>query len=475
MYQRAFVREPAVAGTFYPAGEEELRREVDSFLRSAKKQSVDGRVVGIIVPHAGYPYSGLVAAQAFKQLEGEDLNTVVLIGPSHRSYFDGVAVYSKGEWKTPLGPVQVDEDLAAELIAQDDFIVSNPAVHQAEHSLEVQLPFLQRLNDEVRIVPLMMGVQTEEMCKTLGNSLAKVLARRSDVLIVASTDLYHGYSYAECLSTDSLTLSHIEQFDPDGLLASLAANRAQACGGGPVAALLHGANQLGARETKLLRYTNSGDVTGSKTGYVVGYSAWLLLASHTEQDGGEKSDLSEEEKTELLTIARKSIECRVLGQATPQFEPTTERLREKRGAFVTLNKDGRLRGCIGYILPMKPLYQTVSEVAVEAALYDPRFPPLKEEELSRVTVEISALTPLERIDDPSRIEVGKHGIYMKKGMNSGLLLPQVATEYGWMREAFLEHTCSKAGLPKDAWKEGAEIYIFSAEIFHEQLDHIEDD
>jgi len=470
MYQRASIREPAVAGAFYPADQKELKREVDSFLGRAKKQPVDGRVVGIIVPHAGYPYSGLVAAQAFKQLEDEDLSTVVLIGPSHRSYFDGVAVYSNGEWKTPLGTVEVDEDLAAELIAQDEFIVSNPVVHQAEHSLEVQLPFLQRLKSGVRIVPLMMGVQTEEMCRAVGNSLAKVLAHRSDVLILASTDLYHGYSYSECLSTDSLTLSHIEKLDSDGLLASLSANRAQACGGGPVAALLHGAKQLGAKEAKLLQYTNSADVTGSKTGYVVGYSAWLILAPHTATDGGEKSDLSDEEKMQLLTIARESIECRVRGKPIPKFEPGTEKLRENRGAFVTLSKDGRLRGCIGYILPMKPLYMTVSEVAVEAALGDPRFPRVTEEELSQVTVEISALTPLERIDDPSRIEVGKHGIYIKKGMNSGLLLPQVATEYGWMREAFLEHTCSKAGLPKDAWKKDAEIYIFSAEIFHEELE-----
>lgn len=467
MQEKTFTREPAVAGAFYPAEKDELLREVDSFFEEVKKQPIEGKIVGIIVPHAGYPYSGLVAAHSFKQIDDEGFRVVILIGPSHRGYFEGIAVYPKGEWKTPLGSLKIDEELANELISQDEIIVANPAPHQIEHSLEVQIPFLQKVNDNLKIVPVMMGVQSETICRRLGDALARVLADRSGVLMLASSDLYHGNSYKDCLSTDSLTLSYIEEFDPDGLITALSSNRAQACGGGPIVSLLYAAEQLGGNKAELLKYTNSGDVTGNRVGYVVGYSAWMISAPQTKTDGGESSNLTDEEKSELLKIARESIECRVKGKPTPEFEPSTPELRKKRGAFVTLNKDGRLRGCIGYILPIKPLYQVVAEVAVQAAFGDPRFPPLREGELSQVTIEISALTPLERVYDPNKIEVGIHGIYIKKGMNSGLLLPQVATEYGWTRETFLEHTCYKAGLPKDVWKEDAEIYIFSAEIFHE--------
>jgi AmmeMemoRadiSam system protein B/AmmeMemoRadiSam system protein A len=468
MHTEAFVREPAVAGAFYPADKNELAGEVDSLLKQIPKQPLDGRLVAIIVPHAGYPYSGLVAAHSFKQMENAGYRIVVLVGPSHRAYFEGVAVYPKGKWQTPLGSLDVDERFASQLITQDELIVANPAAHQPEHSLEVQIPFIQRIDSSIRMVPVMMGVQTEETCTRLGNALSKAIGDRTDVLMLASSDLYHGHSHDECLSTDSTTLSYIEDLDPEGLTAALSSKRAQACGGGPIAAVLHASRRLGAKECKLLSRTNSGEVTGTTTGYVVGYSAWAVLAPANEEESSENSSLSADEKSELLSIARQSIHRRLKKKAMPEFKPESPNLTQKRGAFVTLNKGGRLRGCIGYILPMKPLHQTVSEVAIEAALGDPRFPPLTEAELSGVTIEISALTPLERIYDEKKIEVGRHGLYIKEGLNSGLLLPQVATEYGWSREAFLEHTCQKAGLPKDAWKEGAEIYIFSAEIFSEE-------
>ena len=465
MQEKSLVRQPAVAGAFYPGSKSELQKQVNRFLQEVKKEPLTGRMIGIIVPHAGYTYSGRVAAHAFRQIEGEGFRTVVLIGPSHRSHFKGVAVYPKGEWTTPLGSLKIDESLAAELIEATDIIVANPTPHETEHSLEVQLPFLQTVDQDLRIVPLMMGPQTEEICRKLGKALADVVGKRSDVLLLTSTDLYHGYSYDECVSTDRLTLSYIEKLDADGLYGALSADRAQACGGGPITALLYAARQLGANNAKLLKYTNSGDVTGEKAGYVVGYSAWLITAPATDANSEENS-LNEEEQKELLRIARKSIESKLSHRSMPVLKATAPPLSEKRGVFVTLHKDGGLRGCIGYIHPIKPLYQAVSEMAIEAAFGDPRFPPLSEDELSQISIEISVLTPLEKVRDPATIEVGKHGIYIRKDMNSGLLLPQVATEQGWSRETFLERTCYKAGLPKDAWKD-AEIYIFSAQIFHE--------
>ncbi len=178
--------------------------------------------------------------------------------------------------------------------------------------------------------------------------------------------------------------------------------------------------------------------------------------------------LSDDEKKQLVQIARKSLEEHFEGR---RFRPenTSERLREDRGAFVTLKKRGQLRGCIGYVRPIKPLGEAVADLAIDAAVHDPRFPPLERSELKEVDIEISAMTPLKRIKDVSEIEVGKHGLYMKKGMQSGLLLPQVATEWGWDRDKFIEHTCLKAGIASDAWKdEDTEIYIFSAEVFGEK-------
>jgi AmmeMemoRadiSam system protein A len=176
--------------------------------------------------------------------------------------------------------------------------------------------------------------------------------------------------------------------------------------------------------------------------------------------------LAENEKKTLHQIARTVIENRVMNKPVPEFEASSERLREKRGAFVSLHKKGQLRGCIGNIRGNRPLFQTVAEMASEAAFNDPRFPPVSEKELKDLHIEISAMTPLRQIDSVEEIEVGKHGIYIEKGFLSGLLLPQVATEYGWDRTTFLEHTCHKAGLQKDAWKEkDTRIQIFSADVF----------
>ena len=177
--------------------------------------------------------------------------------------------------------------------------------------------------------------------------------------------------------------------------------------------------------------------------------------------------LNEGQKERLLQIARRSIEEYFSSGKAPELTETDPTLIEKKGAFVTITKGGTLRGCIGYIEPIKPLYQTISEMAIQAAVGDPRFPAMDERELKEVRLEISVLSPLRKIDDPSQIEVGTHGIMLRQGFNSGLLLPQVATEYGWGREEFLENTCYKAGLPPDAWKKGAEISIFSADVFGE--------
>jgi AmmeMemoRadiSam system protein A len=237
-----------------------------------------------------------------------------------------------------------------------------------------------------------------------------------------------------------------------------------------VAAMI-AAEMLGANRAKVLLYANSGDVTGDRSS-VVGYMAAMLYqeaAEKRQEQAGIKSGLSEGDKQQLLTLAHTTVECGLRGEEPPELTSDSQVLNQKRGAFVTLTKWGTLRGCIGYVEAHKPLYQTIKEAAISAALHDPRFPPVSKEELKEIKVEISVLTPPRRIKEIEEIKVGRDGIIIKKGYNQGLLLPQVATEYGWDLSTFLEHTCHKAGLPKDAWQDKEiEIWIFSAEVFGEE-------
>jgi hypothetical protein len=267
----------------------------------------------------------------------------------------------------------------------------------------------------------------------------------------------------------------VNSFNPEALFKDLSSGKCEACGGGPIIATMIAAKELGADESKVVKYANSGDVTGDKSG-VVGYMSAVFYSTKKNpgKDKGREAEkkgtdfgLSDKDKALLLKIARETIECKVKGVKCPGYEITSEMLKENCGAFVTIKKHGRLRGCIGYIQAIKPLYQTVQEMAEAAALHDNRFPPVTPEELADLEIEISVLTPLKKITDVNQIQIGKHGILIRKGYYSGLLLPQVATENDWDREKFLEQTCFKAGIyDKNCWKDkDTEIYIFSAEIF----------
>jgi len=270
----------------------------------------------------------------------------------------------------------------------------------------------------------------------------------------------------------------VNSFDAEALFSDLAAGTCEACGGSPIVATMLAAKGLGADKAKVLKYANSGDVTGDRSG-VVGYMAAVLYDSGAKPEDekksekekeGDKGGLSEKDKETLMHIARTTIEHKVKGKEPPEFEADSPILREKRGAFVTIHKHGRLRGCIGYIEAIKPLYITIQEMAEAAALNDSRFPPVSPDELGLLDLEISVLTPLERIKDINEIQIGKHGILLKSGYHQGVFLPQVATEQGWDRITFLDEICFKAGIhDKNCWKsEDAEIYIFSAEVFEEK-------
>jgi len=468
--QKAEVRPAAVAGAFYPADAAELGGMLDRFLAQAKESAVPG-VIAIAVPHAGYQYSGAVAAYSYALLKGRKPQRVVVIAPSHFEAFGFSSVYDGDAYSTPLGVVPVDRDFVNRLVQIGPSIRLSVAGHapsgdKREHAVEVQLPFLQRVLGEFRLVPIVMGDQSWEQCRALGVALAE-LSQGSDTLIVASSDLSHYHPYDEAVRIDHKTLQGIEQWDYLGMSVNFDQQNWEACGGGPIIAAMIAAERLGANKAQVLKYANSGDATGER-GRVVGYAAIAFSKGPAPADAPEAAfSLSQEAKDELIRIARKSVETAVLEQKVYECPaPKLPALNIDRAAFVTLTKRGELRGCIGHIHAEQPLYLAVRDVAALAALRDPRFPPVSRQELGELTYEISVLSPLRRVSDINQIRVGLHGLLVRKGNTQGLLLPQVATEYNWDRLTFVRETCLKAGLPEDAWRDpGADLFVFTAVVF----------
>ncbi|MHC1724806.1 MAG: AmmeMemoRadiSam system protein B [Syntrophobacteraceae bacterium] len=467
---------PVFAGTWYPGNSEELRADVSRYLQKAPSGAVDEKVFALLSPHAGFIYSGQVAAYSYKLLQGRKFDTVIVIGPSHQFPFTGAAVFDCAGFRTPLGVMPVDNHLIADLLKREPRIKNIPQAFEKEHSLEIQIPFIQTTLPAARLVPIVMGTHDLSTCRRLADAIAGSIRGKS-VLIVASSDLSHFHSYADAVEMDRRLLDKLGAMDVQSLDDCLNSRKCEACGSGPILTAMLAAKQLGANDCRILHYANSGDVTGEKNSPrgVVGYAAAAFFKTPRDRDSAEAkiikdagadSGLTEQERAELHTLARKTIEAKCGGAPMPAVRTSSAKLKEPRAAFVTLYKQGELRGCIGHIIARKPLVETVAEMAEAAALHDPRFRPVRSDELGDIKIEISVLTPLKKISSPEEVVVGKHGLVISRGGASGLLLPQVATEQGWDRTSFLEYTCVKAGLPRDSWKDiGTEIYIFSAEVF----------
>jgi len=467
------IRKPAVAGAFYPADPAVLAKTVDDFLSKAAPPPLHD-VVALVAPHAGYEYSGQVAAYSYALVKGRKVDRVVVIAPSHYEAFGFSSVFDGAAYTTPLGEVPVDQAFAAKLATGNKRIRLSSAGHtptpdKLEHSIEVQLPFLQRTLGQFQLVPIIMGDQSYENCRALGLALAK-LVQGTNTLIVASSDLSHYHQYDEAVTMDHKTLKGVEEWDYLDLSRNLDLRIWEACGGGPIVAAMIASERLGASQAKLLKYANSGDVTGDKT-RVVGYGAVALVKAAAGAKSSEAAfSLTRQEKETLLKIARSSVESAVRQHKEYECSPGgSAALAQERGAFVTLTENGELRGCIGYVAPIKPLYLTVRDVAAHAALHDSRFRPVSVAELSELEYEVSVLSPLRRVLDVQEIQTGRHGLLMRQGDREGLLLPQVASEQKWGRTTFLEETCMKAGLPGNCWRSPeTDIFRFTALVFNER-------
>lgn len=446
------IKEPAVAGSFYPSDAQELKQMIDGFLANAPYSPVDGRLMALISPHAGYRYSGQIAAYGYNHLRERKIGTVVIIGASHHMSYNGASVYAKGAMKTPLGIVEVDEEKAAALLNSDANVFFDPKPYEKEHSIEVQIPFLQETLKNFKIVPILVGNYTKETFVHLTGKLAEILGRDDGVIIVASTDLSHYHDYRTAVDLDKTAIDAVKKLSIEELQASLSTGECEMCGSYPVMITMSAARELGATEGVLFKYANSGDVTGDKL-RVVGYSSIGLYRTH----------LTQTEKELLLSLAKRTVIDYVTYGKTPEIEIRDPKLTSNGATFVTINKKGALRGCIGNIFPNMPLYRSVITNAVSASTKDPRFQPMTKSELTDMEVEVSILSPFEPLKDIRDIVLGKHGLYLVKGNYRSVFLPQVPVEQGWNLDTYLEKLAQKAGLPKDGWKD-AELYVFTAEV-----------
>jgi len=464
------VKNADLSGSWYPTDPTTLSNQIKAYLNNASPAKINGDLIAIISPHAGIQYSGPVAAFGFKLAQGKGINTVIVVGFSHRLDFDGIAIFTGDAIKTPLGTLSTDKELSQKLIESNKKIFPKPEAFLNENSLELILPFIQVALGNPRIVLLAIGRQSLENCEILGMSLSQILKSREKFLMVASTDMSHYLPESQAKQADTDTINLIREMQPEKLFLNCF-NKNRLCGTGAVTSVMIAAKSLGANTAYILNQANSGIVTGDFNN-VVGYFSAALVKEKTDNKGEKnKMDelLNQEQKNKLLKLARDTITLFLASGKILDPKEDDPVLKQVMGAFVTLHKDGELRGCIGNIVGQKPLYLTVRDMAIASATEDPRFNSVSKEELPKINIEISALSPLKKITNPDEIILGKHGVLVRDLYRSGVYLPQVATETGWTKEQFMDSLCgNKAGMKPDAWKTGkCDIYIFSAEVFGE--------
>ncbi len=419
------IKEPNVSGRFYDADPKRLSALVDHFVIDASIPQIKDPIEMIIAPHAGYIYSGAVAGHSFKAVREGQYKTVVIIAPSHFYGFDGVSVWKEGGFKTPLGTVSVDTEFTNKLIGVNEKFTFDPKAFEQEHSLEVEIPFLQRTFKDFKIVPVIMGQANYETCATLAGKLKEVIADQTDVLIVISTDLSHYHDDKFARAMDRRTLEAVASLDSKKVWQGCRAGTMEMCGCVPVTAAMIYANLKGL-SAQVLKYANSGDVTDDKS-RVVGYSSVIFYGGTQEIKVEGAAPLSKQQKQKLTQIARSTIEEIVRTGKIFKVTENDPRLQEHEGAFVTIHRRGHLRGCIGHIIGGQPLYLTVRDMAVAAATEDPRFPAMSKEELADMDVEVSVLSKPRVAKDVNEIVMGVHGVIIGRGAQRGLFLPQVAT------------------------------------------------
>ena len=467
-------REPYAAGKFYSGSPERLRQDLRDLFQRARAPS-QNNVRAIIVPHAGYPYSGEVAASGFNQIDpGSDFENIFVLASSHRLAFNGASIYSRGDYVTPLGKARVNTSLAKKLISDHQVFTFREDAHSQEHSLEVQIPFLQHhLQNDFQIVPIVIGARDQNDCRRIADALKPYFNSKN--LFVISTDFSHYPSYDNAVKVDRATAEAIVTNSVKKLAQTLEENSQKSipelatslCGWSSVYTLMYLTEGNADLKYREIQYRNSGDAVFGDKDNVVGYHSIAVV----EKDKADKAFLiNREEKKKLLEIARITLEVYLASGKKPEIsaENLPESLMQKTGAFVSLHKKEDLRGCIGRFTFKLPLYRLVQNMAIAAATEDRRFDPVVLSELPDIDIEISVLSPMIKINTADEIVPGKHGIYIRKGHATGTFLPQVATKTGWNPGQLLGHCArDKARIGWDGWKE-ADVFIYEAVVFNEK-------
>jgi len=458
----SIVREPAVAGRFYPADPDELRATIRRFLAGSTETSSAATPEapppkGIIAPHAGYVYSGPIAGTAYSALRGlrGRIRRVILFGPAHYVRLRGMALPSADIFQTPLGPVPIDRE-AAERALTLPFVVINDAAHAREHSLEVHVPFLQEVLGDFSVVPLAVGEVTPEEA----SAVIELLWGGEETLFVVSSDLSHFNDYQTAVRVDTETARLIESLRFEDLTGE------RCCGFRPISGMLEAARNRGLR-VRMLDLRNSGDTAGPRD-RVVGYGAFVVEEA--------KPDLPPDHRQILLDVAKTSIEG-ALDQGreiplSPKDYPG--RLQMLQASFVTLHLGGRLRGCMGSLEATEPLVANVARNAYAAAFRDPRFGRLTREEFSQLEIHLSLLSSPEEISFASEAELiaqvrpGIDGLTLFEAGRRGTLLPSVWKSVGTAHE-FLAHLKRKTGLPANYWSTTIRVERYTAESIGQDL------
>jgi len=477
-------RPAALAGSWYPGDATQLSTAVDGYLSRAKPPAT-AAPIALISPHAGYRFSGQVAAHGYRALAGHSYRRVFLIGPAHRAAVRGISIPAAAFYETPLGKVPVDR-LVADRLLQEEGFGHHPEAHRREHCLEIQLPFLQRaLEGPFAIVPMLVGRLDQEPLREATSALRAVVAPGD--LVIASSDFTHygpNYDYVPFRERIPETIAqyatkafgHIERHDVEGFLGHKEETGDTICGYLPIAILL-GLLPDSTVATKL-SFDSSGNITGDYQNSVsylaVAFSGGKWSGRRREpvvpgcQPAPPPTPLSAPSQATAHTIARRSLESWVRGGT--RFDPDNsdltidDDLKRPLGVFVTLNKHHVLRGCIGNIVPRGPLHQAIAGRAVDAS-QDGRFTPVTPDELDDITIEISVLTEPTAVPGPQAIVIGRDGVILKKRGRSAVFLPQVAPEQGWDLDETLSHLSRKAGLGADGWRDGAQFEVFQALVF----------
>ncbi len=473
-------RQPVAAGRFYTADKETLNKDLSKLFENCLKPSRQSTVRAIISPHAGYVYSGKVAASAFSAIDRKtSYKNIFVIGSSHVMAFEGASVYNTGDFITPLGKIIVNKEIANKLKTGNKLFDFPVNAHNQEHSLEVQLPFIQfYFKEPLQIVPIIIGTTNNVSIKNLAEILRPWFT--PDNLFVISSDFSHYPSYQTANEVDNATANAIVSGNPQKFLNTLKNNSLKGdpglvtsmCGWTSGLLLLYLAEGDKNLEFRKIDYCNSGDSGYGNKDEVVGYNAITLTEKKSTARSEKLSDeisFSAEEREKLISLARNNIKSLLYEKKmiSVDKESLPAIFKVPLGAFVTLKINNVLRGCIGRFISSEPLYQVVLESSQSSAFEDPRFLPLTKEELAKTDIEITVLGPMKKINNINEIILGRHGIYIKKDFRSGTMLPQVATENGWSVEEFLGYTSrDKAGIGWDGWK-NAEIFIYEGIVLEE--------